>query len=109
MSLAVVLRAKLLESANTDNDVRTAALSAAARLLAAVVALVQCDDPATPDDVSRAVVAELCALRNEASAAGARSQRDLARTLEAHAEALDAVHAALRRALDTVARCGVAL
>ena len=109
MSLAVVLRAKLLTSADTDNDVRTAALSSATRLLAAVLALVQCDDPATPDEVSRVVVAELSALRSEASAAGALSQRDLARTIEAHAEALDAVHAALRRALDTVARCGVML
>lgn len=109
MSLAVVLRDAMLKSADTDNDMRTAALSSSVCLLAAVLVLVQCDDPATPDDVSRAVVAELCALRNEASAAGARSQRDLARTIEAHAEALDAVHAALRRALDTVARCGVAL
>lgn len=109
MSLAVVLRAALLSSADTDNDVRTAALSSSVCLLAAVVALVQCDDPATPDEVSRAVVAELCALHDEARAAGALSQRDLARTLEAHAEALGAVHAALRRALDTVARCGVTL
>ena len=104
-----MLRAALLESADTDNDVRTAALSSSVCLLAAVLVLVQCDDPATPDDVSRAVVAELCALRNEASAAGALSQRDLARTLEAHAEALDTLHAALRRALDTVTRCGVML
>ena len=107
MSLAVVLRAKLLTSADTDNDVRTAALSSSVRLLAAGLALVRCDDPATPDEVSRAVVAELSALRNEASAAGALSQRDLARTIEAHAEALDTLHTALRRALDTVARCGV--
>lgn len=93
-----MLRAALLTSADGDNDVRTAALSSATRLLAAVLALVQCDDPATPDEVSRAVVAELSALRSEASAAGALSQRDLARTIEAHAEALD-----------TVARCGVTL
>ena len=46
---------------------------------------------------------------DEARAAGALSQRDLARTIEAHAEALDTLHTALRRALDTVARCGVVL